>query len=81
MNDNEQPEQTNEPCRILIEFPGPGVSDPNVTWSPGVTTGQIRDAAFLLSAIGLRQVFDGMTKMQMKRAQENIVVARGSLPS
>ena len=81
--------QEPQPVQIVIEFQGPGVSDPSVTFAKDITSGQIRDAAFLLAAMAEHHVHEMMQQQRIKQMQSKIIVpgmgmgpvGAGGLPS
>lgn len=71
--------QEPQPVRIIIEFIASGITDPAIRFEEGVTPGQVRDAAFLLSAIAERKVHEQMQRQHVQDLQSKIVVPPGSM--
>lgn len=63
-------DENSQVSRIIIEFKEPGMSEPNIRVEGQVTPGQVRDAALLLFAMAMNQVFTKMTQDAIARAQE-----------
>lgn len=69
INGREIVDENSQVSRIIIEFKGPGMSEPNIRPEGQVTPGQVRDAALLLYAMAMNQVFTKMTQDAIARAQ------------
>lgn len=55
--------------RIVIEFGGPGLADSSITWTEGMTTGQLYSAAWVLDAYARE-----MRAAEVLNAQRGLVV-------
>lgn len=66
--------QEPQPVQIIIEFVASGMTDPAIHFGEGITPGQVRDAAFLLSAIAERKVHEQMQRQHVQDLQSKIIV-------